>query len=336
LVEEEPILKTMPKKLKITLGVLLLVAGFLLVRIGLYFKNSATGIGSSAVRGVSQLSEEENRLTADSDQDGIADVDESYYRTDAFDADSDDDGYLDGEEVITGHLPTVKDTGEISDEQSLNVTNNLTQRLVGGIYAGDLNPRNGRGQKYAEGMNYLALATIDEALGKINQIPKNSSVLITNDSVASQEEYLKKIADILDGPFLNAFLQQPQTLHATLTLAVNGQFEEANQSFTDYNIKFTNAYAKLLAIPAPGNWIDFHKHLLIFFQKIATEYNYATQWQDDPMLALTAISDLARSLGNIDTSLLQELRSLIQKNNLKVPDSQLFEVLGLLNSGSIQ
>ena len=333
---EEPILKKMSKKLKVTLGVLLLVVGFLVVKVGLYFKDSATGIGPSAVRGVSQLGEEEDRLTQDSDQDGIADADESYYRTDAFDSDSDDDGYLDGEEVTTGHLPTVNDADEIAKEQSLNVTTNLTQRLVGGIYAGDLNPRNGKGQKYAEGMNYLALAAIDEALGKISQIPQNSSVLTTDGSVASQEEYLKKIADILEGPFLNAFLQQPQVLHDTLTLAVAGQFEQANQVFADYNIKFTDAYTRLLATPAPSNWIDFHKHLLIFFQRIAMEYNYATQWQEDPMLALTAISDLARSLGNVDTSILEELRLLIQKNSLEVPDSQLFKVLGLLNGAQTQ
>lgn len=326
----------MSVRLKLTLGISLLIAGFLVVRIGLYFKNSAVSISFPSVKGVSSPSSEDNLSIKDSDHDGIPDMNEAYYRTDPFNQDTDGDGYRDGEEIASAFNPTRADEGEKKNTELANITGTLTQRFVSGIYAGDLNPRNGKGTEYNTGVDYLALATIDDALGKINQEIDNNSILTTDSSKASQEEYLKNIAGVLEGPFLNAFMQQPQVLNQALSLAAGGQFEQANQIFSDYNLKFTQAYTGLLATPAPDNWVDFHKHLLNFFQKIALEYDYATKWQDDPMLALTAVSDLARTLGIIDISILQDLKSLIDKNNLKVPDSNFFEVLGLLNSNPLK
>ncbi|OGN03926.1 MAG: hypothetical protein A2831_02460 [Candidatus Yanofskybacteria bacterium RIFCSPHIGHO2_01_FULL_44_17] len=320
----------MPTKIKVVLGSLLLIAGFVVVRIGLYFKHSVDVATSVSLPYV--LSETDNNpFLEDQDHDGITDYDEAYYRTDPFNPDSDGDGYLDGEEIVSGYNPT-KDDIKLANQEPVNITNNLTQRLTAGIYAGDLNPRNGKGKAYDQGINYIALAAIDEALGEINNIPSNNTIQTTDGSAASQEQYLKNVADILEGPFLDTFIQQPQILHQALLLAAGDRFQEANDIFEDYNIKFTGAYTRLLATPAPDNWVGFHKNLLDFFRKIAVEYNYATKWQEDPMLALTSISDLARSLSSIDTSILQELRSLIEKNNLTIPDSKIFEVIGLLNS----
>lgn len=308
------------------------MAGFLVVRLGLYFKHSASNANSALVLGAIQPNDEENLLLKDSDNDGIADVDEAYYRTNPLNPDSDGDGYLDGEEIASNFYPTIKEGDKERGQEQRNITKTFTDRLFGGIYAGDLNPRNGTGPKYNENVNYLALATIDEALNKIKQKPADDVILTTTNSVAYQEEYLQKITEVMDGSFLDAFMGQPQIINRVLNLMLAGQYEEAVKILADYHITFTGAYTKLLTIPASENWVNFHKHLLSFFRKIALDYNYATQLEDDPMLALTALSDLGQTLANVDISILQELRTLLKNNNLRVPNSTLFEVLGLLNN----
>ena len=317
----------MSKKLKVTLGVLLLVAGFLVVKVGLYFKNSATGIGPSAVRGISQLGEEENRLTQDSDQDGIADADESYYRTDAFDADSDDDGYLDGEEVLTGFDPLGNDA-ERQNEKNENVTDNFTHRLLAGIYAGDLNPRSGQTDKYDFGMDQLALAVIDETNDALMPQLNQAALITSDDSKASQEEYLRNIAALLDGPFLNAFLSQITTLRNAAELMLINKFDESSKIFGGLALTYSSAYAQLQTVPTPPKWLNFHRKLLATFQRIHNNYRAMENIEADPLLALAGINDFANNIAGIDLSLIQELKILIQQEKwLYKNSSQRLKVL---------
>ena len=81
----------MSTKLKIILGTLLLIAGFFVVRLGLYFKHSIQTANSLKVPSV--LSAQiENPLERDSDGDGLSDRDEIIYGLDAYTKDTDGDG----------------------------------------------------------------------------------------------------------------------------------------------------------------------------------------------------------------------------------------------------
>lgn len=323
----------MTTKLKVVLGVLIVLAGFLLTRIGLTIQKSVET--ASRVRGESTILQETNPLFEDFDDDGIADFDEAYYQTSMSNSDTDGDGYLDGEEIASGFDPTVNDA-EKRKAESGNVTENFTDHLVAGVFAGDLNPRNGKDEKYENGLDYLAFATIDEALGSLNPTTNPAALTQSDDSKESQEQYLKTVALLLEGPFLTSFMSQPQTLNLAVSFLQKNNFEEANKTFQNYSLLFTGAYTKLLAISAPPRWINFHANLLETFRKIALNYNGLTKIQEDPLLALAATSGLGNNLALIQLSLIQELKSLLAGSGLELPPSLLFETIGILNSHTQQ
>lgn len=318
----------MSNKLKITLGVLVLLAGFLVTRIGLTIKKSAET--ASRVRGESTIAPEENSLLKDSDNDGIADYDEAYYRTDPFKPDTDDDGYLDGEEVVGGFNPSQKD--EQKRPEGNNVTLSLTDRFVAGVFAGDLNPRNGHGEKYGQGINALTFAAIDEALTELLPPPNSTAIIFSNDSQEAQQKYLQDTVAVLEGPFLSSFMAQPQTLNQVVNLMVVGRFEEAAVILQELSTTFTAAYAKLLTIEVPPKWTDFHGHLLSTFRQLSTNYAAVAKLEQDPVLALMGLNNFALTLSQFDFSIIQELKTLIAKEGLTVPESNLFEIIGLLNN----
>ena len=179
----------MSRKLKIVLGLLLVLAGFLVLRIGLYFKSSTNSAVSALVKGVSNSIDSDYDTTfIDNDQDGILDKDEAYYQTDPFNPDTDGDGYFDGEEIASGYNPTKKEEKKVSGESNrYNVTEGLTKRLIGGMNAGEIDPSKGSSQIFSQNVDLLTLAALDEAVAKIGQSTKQTSnILLTDNSKESQ------------------------------------------------------------------------------------------------------------------------------------------------------
>ncbi len=321
----------MPKKLKIILGVLVLVAGFLIVRLGLYF-NKSVKVATSANMNAQVLSaEEENPFAIDSDSDGIPDVLEAYYRTDPFNSDSDGDGYIDGEEIVAGTDSTKKDELLASGLKNTNITDLMINRLVAGIYSGDLNPRSGDSKKYEESMDYLTFATIDDAIEALTPRLTEKEIAISDDSKQSQEKYLQGVATLLEGSFLDSFTQQPQMLNKVVGLWSRNDYEGASKIFSDLSLEFTTAYTELLALSVPPSWLNFHNHLLATFQKISTNYLVLSKTGEDPVLAMVALNDFSNNMLDINVSLMQELKLLIQKEGLQIPKTPLFDVLDILN-----
>lgn len=323
----------MSNKLRVTLGLLVLIAGFLLIRLGLFFKQSVKTATLANISGQIVQPDEENFSVKDSDHDGIPDVNEAYFRTDPSNPDTDGDGFLDGEEVISGYDQTVNDRALAQkNTEPDNITNRMASRFVGGLLAGDLNPRNNDQQKFQGGLNTLALAALDEASQTLIPPEPNEPLGLSDDSKESQEEYLKTVSGLLEGPFLTAFIAQPQTLNTAVQYVIADRFEDATKIFQEHYFLFTNAYTSLLTVPVPPKWQIFHKQLLMIFQKIALNYNAAIKISDDPILALTAIADLMNPFTEIQFSLLEQLKNLIASQNLEVPDTPLFNILNLFGN----
>ncbi|MBI2670260.1 MAG: hypothetical protein HYX20_03915 [Candidatus Yanofskybacteria bacterium] len=319
-------------KLKIILGALLLIAGFLVVRLGLFFKHSVQTATTANIGNQIAGVNETNWSAVDTDSDGIPDANEAYYRTDPFNSDTDSDGYLDGEEIISGFNPTRKENPTERNKQTGNLTNSLVQHIATGIYTGDLSPKIGESQ-YEKNLNLLTLGTINEAIDLLNPpLISDASLVIVGKSKQSQEEYLTNTASLLEGPFLNSFMQQGQVLSQAANFMVGFKYTEATEIFKNYYLTFTNAHNQLLTVSVPENWVNFHRHLLAIFQKMALNYRSLTQIANDPLLAITALQNIPNNLLEIDSSLIQELRILIQKENLEIPNSSLFDVLDLLNT----
>jgi len=307
---------------------MVLVAGFLVVRLGLFFKNGAESASFSLKNSQQVLAEQDvNIFLVDSDNDGIPDLSEAYYRTSPFNPDTDGDGYLDGEEVASGFDPTKKDDKKRTAKK--NVTETFTERLVAGLYVGDLKPEN---ENFNENLDLLTFAVIDDSIQKLYPPINKDGIKLTDNSVSSQEEYLENISLLIEGPFLAEFMSQSQIMHKAVMLLLQNNYEEATKIFNNLSITFAGAYTKLLTVPVPPKWESFHLHMLTIFRNISINHASLAKINEDPFLALTALSSFTSNLSEIEFSLIQELRILIKNNDLKVPDSVLFEVLGFLNN----
>lgn len=323
----------MSMKLKITLGALLLIAGFLVVRLGLFFKQSVqtatTANLSQQVAGAS----DEHLAARDSDNDGIPDVNEAYYRTDPSNPDTDGDGFLDGEEIVSGFNPARKEEASERNKKTGNATASLAEHIVAGLYVGDLSSKKVGEKKYLENIGFLTLATVDEVSSLLNPLStSNTALIIVAKSKESQNNYLVQTAALLEGPFLSSFTQQPYVLNQAANFLATNKYAAAAEIFRNYFLTYSNAYSQLLAIPVPENWINFHQHLLIIFRKISLNYLALTKLDNDPLLAMTALQDLPNNLLEIDYSLIQNLKILIQTENLEIPNTPLFSVLDLLKT----
>lgn len=316
----------MSKQLKITLAVLLMMAGFLLTRIGLYFKHSVDV--ASRVRGESTIGKEENNLLADSDNDGIADYDEASYQTDPFNPDTDGDGFLDGEEIVAGTDPIRSDKKVAGAQSSQSVTDVFIDRLLAGLYAGDLDPKS---QNFDKDSKHLAFATLIDAQQTINpNLAQNAIFSQSDDSKDSQEKYLQDIAQLLDGPLLEVFMSQPQTMYVAAQRIAANDYKKSADIFNNLSMQFTQAYTRLLAIPVPPKWLGFHSRLLTIFKKISADHTALARIEADPLLALVALNDFAGTVPEVEFALLPELKSLVSKENLALPLSPLFDILGML------
>lgn len=318
----------MPLRLKIILGLMVVIAGFFITRVGLYFKNSAQTANLSNPTVLS--GQDRNVFFEDSDSDGIADVDEAKYGTDPFNPDSDGDGYLDGEEVASGFDPRREDKSRTG--QTANVTNNFTERLAAGVVEGTLNPRNGMGAKFDEGVDLLTFAAIDDAVQALTPAEGQKKITTTDNSKKSQEEYLKNVSQLLEGPFLQSFMAQPHTMHKAATFMIQGRYDQSSKLFSDSALAFTTAYTKLQTVSPPPKWLDFHMSLLTVFRKMSIDYNALTKIKDDPVLAMASLSDISTNISEIEFSILQNLKSLIKEGELEVPNSPLFNVMDILKS----
>ncbi len=327
----------MSPKLKFTLTILLLIAGFLLVRLGLFFKQSVkTATTANISNQVAEINEI-NSSTIDSDHAGIADVNEAYYRTDPSNPDTDGDGYLDGEEVVSGFSPTKKESPDERNGQSKNVTNSFAKHLVAGLYVGDLSPKKTGEDKFRQNIDTLTLATIDDAARALNPpIITEYGLAIVSESKEAQNEYLNNVDSLLEGPFLKSFMEQPYTVAKAAEYLTQSKNDQAMEIFKNLSLTYTSAYNQLLTVSVPNNWIPFHTHLLQIFQKLSLNYLAMTKMYDDPLLAMTAMQDLENNLIEIDSSLVQELKVLIQNQGLQIPDTALFKILGLLGNNNSQ
>jgi hypothetical protein len=122
---------------KIILGSCIIIAAFLVVRVGSVVKfnvklsNATADISSSYVTNNGDFTPV-NQMTLDSDNDGLPDRVEIIYGTNPYNADSDGDGSTDGAEVATGHNPL--DSGDSPKIASSSFTTNSTFAFyVGGV-----------------------------------------------------------------------------------------------------------------------------------------------------------------------------------------------------------
>ncbi|MEK7194669.1 MAG: hypothetical protein AAB667_00170 [Patescibacteria group bacterium] len=303
----------MPPKIKFIIGSLAIVAiGVLAVGMS-FLRTNFSGTGSLAPG----VSDKLSAMETDSDKDGLSDIEESYWNTDFQNSDSDGDGFLDGEEVVSGHDPLKPGPDDLLTQA--NLTEKVTDLLIGGLYSGDL------GTKATD-------ATFDKALGDLSVAaisefydPKAAAkppvVRTVATTKASEEIYLNKIAQIIKQ---NLFSQ-------VLDVQASSELQQQKSSFLTLSNQFSLTRDELLNIEVPINWKNFHATLIGLITRFKNDYGAVGNYDRDPIRAMVALNELRVVLGDEIRLIIKDLRDGIAKRALN-PSDTFFNVLGLLGN----
>lgn len=283
----------MSSKLKLTLGLLVFIAGFLIIRIGFVFHGNLQNTSSSAnILGSATGAKPENALTRDSDHDGLPDREEIVYGTDPLKADSDGDGYVDGEEVITGHNPLdASDNDKTRPGNFSKLEPNLTDKTANLTAAslidntGTLSTANIKNSD-VNGI-VLGLSTQAAVLLSINPVQDSDIRIVDDNSQATLDNYVASVAPIIKNNVFNPnLLTNMTTSDANLQTAIDS-YQQADQ--------------ELRTMDVPSSWKEVHKDMINTseqFIKLAQALT-TTQIEADPVKALFALKGMQSVLTDL-------------------------------------
>lgn len=314
----------MSLKLKITLGMLLVFAGFLVTRVALVFNHnirvaSTTANISSSVN--DKLFASEDPLTKDSDHDGSPDRDEVINATDPFNPDTDGDTYKDGEEISSGRDPLDPSSNSTTSDasttlSSISSTANLTDRLMNLSFAslvndtGNLDP-----DQITEGNLADIIADMDTQGALYFFVPplNDSDIKIINDdSPDAVKKYLNSVAPLIE-----------EGVFSSSSNLVSGIIGLSGSTGSNYNY-YQRTYDSLKLISVPASWKELHKEVLLNFLKLSTAFAGLTDMaiENDPVKASFALSQVQNSF-LIMGEILNKATRLANSQNVQIQDSLL-------------
>ncbi len=305
----------MSLKLKITLGILGFVAGFILIRVGLIFNKSFQGAANILNAMPKPTSTPGDPLNQDSDGDGLSDRDEIIYGTDPFNKDTDGDGFWHGEEMAMGYDPmdpTSNPKTKIKAAAWLAPTTNLTDRVLNLTMAsvinnsGELDPREMTGQKFADILQSINAAA---TLSLMIKPPSDSDIRITTDNgKEAVRKYLNSITGIIEeGLFSSSGI-------------IYQSVGETGGTSSAYPTYYEKIHGSLLIIEVPSSWKELHKALLTDFLQLASSFKAMANINEDPIKATFALSQIQDSFLQL-INLVNQASSLAKSQNVPTDDS---------------
>jgi len=274
----------------------------------------------------------------DIDKDGLCDNEEPLYGTDFLNPDTDGDGFLDGEEIASGHNPTIKGPDDLlsntNDPQAINITAKVSTLMAAGFYAGDLSAS-------ADPAVYTkALADINDEIVidgiralNPNNIPVNKPVF-SSDSKEAQEEYLKTVGSIVQFELWGKLVNEPRVAVNKFT-----DFFKEDQQIISESQKYFNSnsdhYRKVInelnTVSVPPAWLDVHSQILFNLQTLAINHQALSQTNDDLLKGSMAMSNLMSVYQDIQP-ILVTITKKIKENNLNPPNGKLWALINSLTN----
>lgn len=301
----------MPPKIKFIIGSLAVVAIGILA-VGMSFLRTNFGSTGSLTPGIS---DKLSTIDADSDKDGLSDLEESYWNTDFQNSDSDGDGFLDGEEVTSGHDPIKPGPDDLLAQS--NLTEKITDLLIGGIYSGDLGAK-AENATFDKALGDLSMAAISEFYDP-KAAPKPPVVRTVTTTKVSEEAYLNKIAQIIKQ---NLFVQSP-------TIRVSSELQQQKSSFLILSNQFSATRDELLNTEVPVNWKSFHTTLIGLITRFKNDYGAVGNYDRDPIRSMIAANEIRTVLGDETRAVIQDLRNKVSATGIRLTDT-FYEVLMLV------
>lgn len=216
----------------------------------------------------------------DIDNDGLLNIDESYWNTDFENPDTDGDGFLDGEEVASRYSPTEPSPKDRIED--FNLTEKLANLAVGGLAEGSLNPNS---PDFNKSMDVLASIVDDGAIAFIPEY--DLSQLKTGDSSKeNQGNYLKEVGSIWQ-LFFKTLNTEIKEIESKLELIDRGGMADPEYIgyFNSKKNEFNLIAQQWLAISVPKNWIQEHTSFLNLISGLAQANDSLARGKDDPMRA---------------------------------------------------
>jgi hypothetical protein len=301
----------MSLKLKIVLAALLVIAGFFIVRVGMYFNKGIKTASLVNISGRVLSAQEKNPFVTDSDNDGIPDVDESYYRTDPFNPDTDKDGYLDGEEIASGCSPTIPRPNDCSNTKSNNLTEMVSNLMAGGLYSGDLkNPQ--ANENFQENLDKIKLKVYLDFENSFTDIVGAADLKESSDnSPEAINDYLNEVAEILNKTILRPQQEQIDEIKTALNIYLIAPGEK-NLIFEKLYNLFNQSANNLAKLNVPSDWAELHLRLTNSMNRFATTYKYIADPLTDPIASILAFEKLVAEFSTAQ-SILNEYRIRAEK-----------------------
>jgi len=328
----------MNNTIKVSLIILVIIAGFVVFRILFIFSKQ---LDVAIARPVPIAIDYED--TDDFDNDGLSNNDEAFWNTDPYNPDTDGDGFLDGEEVLSGHNPILASADDVDDtlgarsrliavnsENGGNLTGGIADLIVAGFVAGDLS-RDADDATYNNAIETISLAAIYDTLDVLEGVVlQEENFNVVEPTTENQQAYVNKISGIIQDDLMDILFGQPEDVNRLFILTPD-IFDNENQTkiknvFLGHATSFQEAYQELFDFPVPQNWLVIHQQGLLLLKKIEVHYRSIALANDDPFKMLITLSNLQTVYIEINP-LLNKISRAIEINNLSSPNSSLFNIV---------
>lgn len=249
-----------------------------------YFNQSIASVGNNIKNLFGSISNMSFSVDTDPDKDGLSNLDETYWNTDFKNPDTDGDGFLDGEEVASGHDPTVPGPNDLLKDT--NLTQKLSDLATAGLVEGSLKPGS---PNYEKSLNDLTLAVLDDSVLSLAPKIDLSKLVTIASSKENQQLYAQKVKTIFQQitVTIDNQLSLLATNKDTLFLA-NDTNAQPDDSFLKISEEFKNIYDQTLSVPVPDTWKTNHIFLLNTLSQFS-ETNKALAYRArDPIKGIAA------------------------------------------------
>lgn len=304
----------MSLRLKVVLGILVLIAVFFVFRAVSYLhaQTQTATISVSTHEDGSNVISQYSSPMLDSDHDGIPDVQEASYGTDPIKPDTDSDGYLDGEEIAAATDPIVNEVTAKKNAQNNTLTTRFFDKLVGGYMAGDLNYKTAGTDAFTNGMDTLVYATIDD-FNKSKPAVTVPDPAINDDS--SPEAIKKYLTDVT--VLLNIIPADGSYYTGSMTADATSLDRQSVKRMYMLALVLDRVSKKLSLVPAPRDMAGWQSQMTRTMANLSQIYYALVSVDQDPIRAMAELDSFTDTFTNFSV-LGAQFNGILEHNGLPV------------------